>query len=207
MKILALLFIATMTVGAYAAEPAPPTNDNLGLEVQLGYPAVQLGNPDGTKANYDGIAVRGGLNIPLIRRKSFDIFVTPGAKYFDLENVSNSSNQYESANIVAVGAGISVRISRVWFGSRYNHLWGRHYASGEFSDRASYQMNNLEYYGGLYYKFDRLGLGLQYTTSSGTIGKADTGLNSDTPYKESIYSVQFTFDMGESLWKILGGLF
>jgi hypothetical protein len=65
----------------------------------------------------------------------------------------------------------------------------------------------MEAFGGLYFQFDRLGLGITYTHSSAEIPKAKTGLEADTPYNESIFSVQGTFDMGDSLWNILGSLF
>lgn len=180
---------------------------NLGAEVQIGYPSVKLKNPDDTDAIYDGIAVRGTLNIPIIKSKSFDTYLSPSVKYLDLENLANSANQYESANLVGAGAGLSFRYKRLWFGGRYMHMWARHFASGDFNDRANYNMSSVEAYAGLYFQFDRLGLGFSYNRAMTDIPKQKTGLEDDTAYDETIYSIQATFDMGESLWGILGNLF
>lgn len=180
---------------------------NLGAEVQIGYPSIKLKNPDDTEAIYDGVAVRGSLNIPLIKTKSFDTYLSPSVKYLDLENLANSANQYESANLVGAGAGLSFRFKKLWFGGRYMHMWARHFSSGDFNDRANYQMTAIEMYAGLYFQFDRLGLGLSYNRSQTDIPKSRTGLEADTGYDETIYSIQATFDMGESLWGILGSLF
>lgn len=206
MRICLTLLILFLCVGAQAADTVKHPN-NLGVEVHFGYPSVKLTNPDGSTAFYEGLSVRGGLNVPIFKRKKFELHFNPGAKYLDLENTANDSSQYESGNIIGVGAGLSARVYRFWFGTRYMHLWGRNFASGDFSDRVSYQMSTTEYFGGLYFQFDRLGLGLSYSQAAGKIPKGDTGLNSDTPYNEGIYSLQITFDMGQSLWQILGRLF
>ena len=86
--------------------------------------SVKLTNPDGSTAYYDGLSVRGGLNVPIIKRKKFDLYFNPGAKYLDLENTANDSSQYESGNIIGVGAGLTARVYKFWFGTRYMHLWG-----------------------------------------------------------------------------------
>jgi hypothetical protein len=180
---------------------------NLGAEVQIGYPSVKLKNPDDTDAIYDGIAVRAGLNIPILKSKSFDIYLSPNVKYIDLENLANSSNQYEAANLIGAGAGLSFRFNKLWFGGRYMHIWGRHHSSGAFDDRSDYQMGTFEGFAGVYFQFDRLGLGLSYNRAMANIPKDKTGLEADTAYDETIFSLQATFDMGASLWGILGSLF
>ncbi|MBK8201276.1 MAG: hypothetical protein IPK68_02735 [Bdellovibrionales bacterium] len=86
-------------------------------------------------------------------------------------------------------------------------MWGRHFATGAFSDRTSYAFQAIDYFGGLNYQFGRLGVGLIYFTSSAVIDKTHTGLESDTSLESSMISLQFTFNMGETLWQILGGLF
>lgn len=180
---------------------------NLGAEIQLGYPSVTITNPDGTDAIYDGLAIRGIFNIPLYRGKVFDCYLSPTAKYLDLENIANSSAQFESANLAGIGGGLTFRYKRLWFGARYMQMWARHYSSGAFSDRINYQFYELEYFGGVYFQFDRLGLGIVYSHASADVGKSSTGMEANTPYAESTFMLQGTFDMGASLWGILSNLF
>ena len=85
------------------------------------------------------------------------------------------------------------------------HMWARHFASGDFNNRANYNMSSIEAYAGLHFRFDRLGF--IYNRTLADIPKQNTGLEADTTYDETIYSIQATFDMGESLWGILGSLF
>ncbi|NJL23713.1 MAG: hypothetical protein HC902_00030 [Calothrix sp. SM1_5_4] len=191
---------------AGAASDGKKGGYTLGGEFHIGYPNLKLTNPDGTEAYYDGVAIRGNLNIP-IYKGSFDVFLSPGAKYLDLENVASTRDQYESSNIIALGAGLSFRIKYLWFGAKYFQNWGRHFTTGDLSHRISYQLNGLEYFGGLYFRFERLGIGLAYSNQRSEIGKDDSGLNSNTPYDENLYSLQLTYDVGESLWSILSNLF
>lgn len=186
-----------VTTGNYAMVP----------EVQLGYPSVKITNPDGSDAIYDGIALKGNLNLPLLYDIPFDIYLTPGLKYIDLENLANNSAQYESANIIGPGVGLSFQYSKFWFGAQYYYLWARHFSNGAFNDRTRYSMNAIEYFGGLYFQFGRLGLGVSYSRSFTKIDKTHTGLNSNSPYDESIYGVQATFDTGISFWEFIKSLF
>jgi hypothetical protein len=189
-----------------SANQAKQSPYTLGGEFHVGYPNLKLTNPDGRNAYYDGIAIRGNLNLPLYRG-FMDVYLSGGGKYLDLENNANSSSQYESANIIGAGAGLSFRIKYLWFGAKYFHEWGRNFSSGAFDNRVSYQMDAMEYFAGLYFRFDRLGLGLAYSQQPAKIQKRYSGLNTSTPYNESMYSLQITYDTGETLWAILGSLF
>jgi hypothetical protein len=179
---------------------------NLGAEFQIGYPSVKLTNPSGKDAIYDGVAIRGNLNVPLYRGP-LDLYLSGGGKYLDLNNVANTGEQLETANIIGIGAGLTVNYKYFQVGAKYFQEWGRHFSSGPFSGRTNYNMAGIEYFGGLYFRFDRLGVGLSYSNQVSEIDRSDTGLRSNTPYNETLYSVQFTFDMGESLWQLMGRLF
>ncbi|MBK7845427.1 MAG: hypothetical protein IPJ71_17410 [Bdellovibrionales bacterium] len=180
---------------------------SLGAEVQIGYPFMNLKNPDGEKAYYDGVGMRLNVNIPILDLVDTDVYLVAGVKYFDLVNTANSASQYEASNLIGPGAGVSLRYTKVIIGAQYYQMWGRHFATGAFSDRVSYAFQAVDYFGGLNYQFGRLGVGLIYFTSSAVIDKSHTGLESDTSLQSSMISLQFTFNMGETLWQILGGLF
>lgn len=179
---------------------------NLGAEFQVGYPSVKITNPNGKDAIYDGVGIRGNLNVPLYRGP-IDLHLSAGGKYLDLNNLANTSEQVETANIIGVGTGLTLRYKYIQFGAKYYQQWGRHFSSGPFSARANYDVAGIEYFGGLYFRFDRLGVGLSYSNQVSEIDRSDTGLESNTPYNETVYSIQFTFDMGESLWQLMGRLF
>ena len=173
----------------------------------VGYTYVTLKNPDGSKALYDGVGLRASLDIPLLDTESFDIYFSPTLKYLDLSNTANSQNQFESANIFGPGLGLAFNWSHLWFGANYFQLWGRHAATGNFSDRTKYAVQSLEYFGGLHWQFNQLGLGLIYSQGSARISKKDTHLNKNTPYDESMISLQITFSLGKSTWEVIQSLF
>jgi hypothetical protein len=176
-------------------------------EMQIGYPTATLTNPDGTKARYDGVGLRMAVLVPVLDKLSWDIYLTGGVKYLDLQNTANGDGQQEVANVIGPLAGVAIRWTKFWFGAHYNQLWARHYATGPFSGRSTYNFNSVDYFAGLHYQFGRLGVGLTYSMSSAEISKEHTGLNSDTPYNDSMISLQFTFNTGETLWQMIKSLF
>jgi hypothetical protein len=176
-------------------------------DLQIGYPFVTLTNPDGTEAHYDGIAVKINGSIPLYDGVMTDVFLQGGLKYFDLLNTSSSDSQFEDANMIGPGAGLAVRLFKLWFGAQYYQMWARHSATGKFSGRSNYNFQTIDLFGGIHYDFGRLGIGVLYSASSTTIGHSGTRLQTDTPYSEGIVSLQVTYSFGETLWSILGGLF
>jgi hypothetical protein len=179
----------------------------LSAELQIGHPFVNIKNPDSSKAYYDGVGVRFGLLQPIIDKVSWDVALSGGVKYLDLKNTANNDDQQEVANLIGPYAGLAIRWTRFWFGANYNQIWARHYATGQLSGRSEYNFNAIEYFGGVYFQFSRLGLGLQYSMMDSSVGKGNTGLNSDAPYKESFITIQFTFNIGQNLWQMIQSLF
>jgi hypothetical protein len=207
LTLICLIFFAPVAFGqANVGKSGKPQLYNLGAEFQIGYPSVKLTNPNGKDAIYDGVGIRGNLNVPIYIGPA-DFYFSVGGKYLDLNNLANNSDQVETANVIGIGAGLTVNYRYFQFGTKYVQEWGRHFSSGSFSSRTNYNLAGLEYFGGLYFKFDRLGVGLTYSNQISEIDRSDTGLESNTPYNESLVSLQFTFDMGESLWQLLGRLF
>ncbi|MBK8201277.1 MAG: hypothetical protein IPK68_02740 [Bdellovibrionales bacterium] len=76
---------------------------SLGAEVQLGYPFMNLKNPDGEKAYYDGVGMRLNVNIPILDFADTDVYLIAGVKYFDLVNTANNASQYEASNLIGPG--------------------------------------------------------------------------------------------------------
>lgn len=209
-KLLLSLILFSTTASAYSMRTSSDLEDSaysLTPAAGVGYTYVTLKNPDGSKALYDGVGLRASLDIPLYDSTSFDIFFSPTLKYLDLSNTANSQNQFESANIFGPGVGLAFNWSHIWFGANYFQLWGRHAATGSFSDRTKYAAQSLEYFGGLHWQFNQLGLGLIYSQGSAKISKKDTHLNTSTPYDESMISLQVTFSLGKSTWEVIQSLF
>ena len=179
---------------------------NLDAEFQVLYPSVRITNPTGSHAFYDGVGVRGNINVP-IYRSALDLYASVGGKYLDLQNVANDDSQYETSNVLGLGAGLTMRYRALMFGAKHMQVWARHYSSGSFAGRTNYNFGGLEYFGGFYWRFDRLGVGLTYSNQNARISREDTGLTVDSPYREHLFGVQFTFDMGDSLFGLLGRLF
>lgn len=211
MKSLILIFILLFGSLSVAAEKAAPPGKAgqyfVNPEANLGYGMLQLKNPNGSKALYDGVGIRASLNIPLIDLSSLDVYFSPMMKYLDLKNTANSSSQYESANIFGPGLGLSVNLSNLWFGANYNKMWARHAATGSFNGRTEYSFQALEYFGGVHWQFDKLGVGVMYSYTGTSIPKEDTGLTKDTPFEESMISLQLTFSLGQTTWQVLQSLF
>lgn len=177
------------------------------LEANVGYPFVSIENPNKSKAYYDGIALRANAVIPIIDTPKFDVHFSPGVKYLDLENTASNDAQFEMANLIGPGAGLTFRYTKYWLGAKYYHLFGRHITTGDFSAKTEYSMPAVDYFAGIYFEFGRVGLGLSYSRSFSEISKDKTGLESNSAYDESVVSLQITFNTSETLWQILGGIF
>jgi hypothetical protein len=207
--LLFLIFVGTTATASSIRTSAELEDDSYALTpaAGVGYTYVTLKNPNGSKALYDGVGLRASLDIPVLDTESFDILFTPTLKYLDLSNTANSQRQFESANIFGPGLGLAFNWSHIWFGANYFQLWGRHAATGNFSDRTKYSLQSLEYFGGLHWQFNQLGLGIIYSQGTGKISEKDTHLNSSTPYDESMISLQITFSLGKSTWEVIQSLF
>jgi hypothetical protein len=185
----------------------PGETYHLNFEGNIGYPTVKIANPDGTDAIYRGVALRGNVLIPLLDFQTFTVYLSPGIKYLDLANRANSGSQKEVANLIGPGAGLSFKLGQFWLGAKYYQMWARHYSTGTFSNNISYNFRAVDYYAGYQMDFTRFGIGAMYSFSTQNISRDQTGLSTDSPYRESIFWFQLTISTGETLWQTITSFF
>lgn len=190
-----------------SAKKAAAERYNLSIEGEIGYPFVSLTNPDSSKAYYDGVALRLNVLVPIFDSASAALYLVPAFKYLDLSNTAQTGTQSEVANIIGPGAGLAFRLSKFRLGAQIYQLWGRHYSTGTFSDRLNYSFRSVDYSAGIFHQFGRLSVGASYSISKSTIPIEPTGLNTSTPYEESVIAFQLTYNTGDSLWQIIRSLF
>ncbi len=202
MKSLALILISIFCVTAFANE-----NGGVAFSVGAGMGKAAIENPDQTKAHYKVLALQGRGHLPLFDTRNFDADFFGSVKYLDLENTSNTKFQSEVANLIGPGAGLELRAFKFVLGGEYNMMLARHYAVGNTSRDMKYEMNLVNVYGGLNFKFNQLSVSLSYSQSTGTVPKASSGLAKSSPYNDQIYWLQLTYSTGASFSRFLQFLF
>jgi hypothetical protein len=176
------------------------------MEVSIGMPSLSITNPDGSKANYGGLAGAAKGLLPLIGSGSFRTNFTAGFRYLDFENKANG-DQSEYAQYLGPGLGLELSLSRFVLGADYFFLKGRHTTVGTFSHKTEFDITGLNYYAGIQHKFGSASIGLIWSQMNATISGGDVGISGDSKWANQTYWLQFTYHFKSDTGKFLKGLF
>ena len=184
---------------------AGPAKGNLSFNLELGQPEIAITNPNGSTAYYSGIGTNFKANFPAFSTPVFEMGFYASLKYFDLKNTTTAAVK-ETAQMIGPGAGINFKLYIVSFGYGMDFMKARHQSVAIISNNIDYSFTYTGYYVGLMKTFNRLGIGLFLTSTTGTISSKETGLSKDSDIKENTYWLSIKYDFGISTKKFIDGL-
>lgn len=190
---LIFLLIFNCSTGVWAKQGGVAFDGSIGL------PSIELSNPDGTAAAYDGLSLQGRLLSPIFEDSGIGIFLQGVLKYHDLENTISKSGSVEIANHIGPGVGLSFQFARLSLGYEYMMMKARHYYIGAAGRSIEFDYTVGSMYAGISVPFGALALGLSYGYAVGKILKAETGLSKDSDYTEQTIWFHLTYGTGAKL--------
>ena len=204
MKIIYKLFLLTLPL-LFTANTSYATG--VMAEAQLGFPNVQIDNPDGSSAYYGGLSLLAKLTMPAYQTKNFGISITGIGRFLDINNNSNSVQQRETGTHIGPGLGVKLNFYRFFLGYDAYYMKARHFWVGTQNKYLEYSYNTSNIYGGIDFNFGKnLNAALSYSLASGNISKAETGLAADTPYSDSIIWLHIGISTGQGFGKFMSDI-
>lgn len=182
--------------------------DSSGVKVELsvGQPSVTIENPDSTQAGYTGLSAMGRGYFPMFGGTNFRTDFTTSIKYLDLSNTANGE-QKEYAQYLGPGVGFQFSLSRFFMGADYFYLKGRHSAVGTFSNHTEFAISGLDYHAGFRVQFGTGSLGFAWSQMSSTVPASSTNLSTDSPWKDQVYWLQFTYSFKTTTGNLIRSIF
>lgn len=169
----------------------------IGFDGALGYPSATITNPDESKATYSGVSVAGRFVAPLIETAGFDMTFDLCGRYVDLSNTANSAAQRETGNHIGLGAGLTLRLGKLYFGADYLHMRARHFFVGNKDEYLEYEYEPVNFFGGIKFAVGKsLSVAATYSHASASIPAKYTGLSDDSKYTDNIYWLHLTYETG-----------
>ncbi|MGE3758951.1 MAG: hypothetical protein AB7H97_14415 [Pseudobdellovibrionaceae bacterium] len=202
-----LIFLCLLFISAKAFAGSSQFGTGITFHLGLGYGGAQIVNPDGTKANYKALGMKGGAQLPLFEGGNFASHLVGGLQYLDLQNNANSGRQSEIANMIGPSAGLKLRAFKFFVEYDYSFMLARHYAIGTISRSSKYNMPVGTMSAGITYPLKQLTVSFAYSQSSGTVPKASSELSKSSPYTDQVYWLQLSYSTGSSLRQFFSFLF
>ncbi len=180
----------------------------IGFDIGLGYPNAYVSNPDGSRSNYTGLAAEGRFVTPVVTGSRGAITLDLVGRYVDLNNTASSAAQRENGNLLGLGISPTLLFGKIYFGADFIYMRARHFFVGTKNQYIEYEMPIVGYFVGLKTEIGKsLQVSVSYSQASGQIPSSKTLLSEDSPYRDSIYWVKFTYDTGAPLGKFFLDLF
>jgi hypothetical protein len=198
-NIFAFLFALFLSASVYAG---------IGFDGSIGYPVATITNPDDTKAHYSGLSLQGRFISPLIESGSFDLTLDLIGRYIDMGNTANAAAQRESGSQMGLGAGLTLRLGKVYLGADMIQARARHFFVGNKDEYLEYEMTQMSAFLGLRFQIGKaMSAALTYSQASAPIESKFTGLETNSKYVDTITWLHLTYETGQPLGKFFGDLF
>lgn len=168
------------------------TGKKIGLSPSLGYTYLEIENPDGTTANYDGFVLQMDLLYPLIKSPVGGIDIHLLYKNSIVDNLADGALS-EKANFYGPGAGLNLYYGSIGVGANYNKVAARHSTSGIYSQKSSYEFTTITYYLDYGQNHKQFSFGGRLTCEQGDISKDETNYSKDVGFTAYAAWIYFTY--------------
>ncbi len=202
---ISLFILGSMVLGGLPAW-AKLDSSGVKMELSIGQPSLSIENPDGTKAGYSGLSAMGRGFLPVFGGSGFRADLTGTIKYLDLSNTANGE-QKEYAQYLGPGLGFQLTVSRFFIGADYLYLKGRHSAVGPFVNHREFDISGVDIYAGVRIEFGTGSLGFAWSQMSSSVPASSTNLSTDSPWKDQVYWLQFSYSFKTTPGNLVKSLF
>lgn len=166
------------------------------LDLALGYNFLSLTNPNSSRAYSQGFGGQLGVHYALVDRENFRFGLKASADYSELKNDGNTSAHNEQTKLLTIGAGIELKVYRLFLGVQYRYNTTDIELSGSTitgSERYRFYTPYLEI--GYELPLTYTTLRFSYRQSDSEIPRTQTGFTADTKFSNSglFLGVRFNF--------------
>jgi len=168
------------------------------LEGSFGNSKTTIYSPQDTETSIAGNTTFLRLHFPLLQSQNQLFSFTLSNQFFHGKSEVTSGGQTQILAQSGFGGGLSYRLSFLIIGAEYQQTNFDQITVGSPSTETTYYVGVPHLYGGLLYRFGRLGLGVIYSYKKMDIPAEKSLLSSARPYEEKnvLLSLTYHFDGG-----------
>ncbi|WP_374073584.1 hypothetical protein [Bdellovibrio bacteriovorus] len=199
-KIYVLIFSALVSLPASADE-------GMMLEGSVGTSQVTMHSPQDAETELSGNTAFLRLHFPLYQSANQFFNLTVSNQFLHSSHEFPDTGQKQILGQSAFGIGLSYRLSYLIVGAEYQQATFEQITVGPQTTENIFYMGNPHFYGGLIYKFGRLGLGAIYSLKKFDIPTEKSELSSQRPYEEKNILLTITYHFEGGTGSFLRSLF
>lgn len=168
------------------------------LEGSLGNSQATMYSPQDAETKIAGNTTFLRLHFPFLQGMSQFVSLTFSNQFFHGNSDTTDTGQRQILGQSAFGVGLSYRLPFLILGAEYQQGTYDQITVGPQTTENIFYMGAPHYYGGLIYKFGRLGLGLIYSLKKFNIPAEKSLLTTPRPYEEKniLFAITYHFDGG-----------
>ena len=177
------------------------------LEGYLGTSVVNIYSPQDTEIQPTGNTAVLRFHLPVFQTKSHIVSLTMSSQYLDSKIYDTGSGLTQFVSSTSFGAGINYRFRFFSLGAEYSSGDFRQVTVGTPSTEINYTVALPLFYGGILYRFGRLGLGVIYSFRQLKIPAEKTLLSTERPYDEQSTALVISYHFDGSKKAFFKSLF
>lgn len=191
-----ILFIIAMSSISFSSHSKEA--HGLSFQAAIGVPSVEIENPNGSAAGFDGLSVLGKVLVPIFEN-NFSMYVSGQFQYDDLKNSINSNQFAEMAHHYGPGLGLKFTYYSLYLSYNYYLMRASHSYVGSIGNQIEYGYNTSQISTGLDYNVGKMLVGIGYTFGSGQISKSEIRASRNAKISNKTVWLNFTFVTGASV--------